>query len=40
MSAAALEQALTKYPNAKAVIVVNLYGQSADYVEQKTSSSP
>lgn len=31
MSPLALEKAFLKYPNPKAVIVVNLYGQSADY---------
>ncbi len=31
MSPAALEKAFEKYPAPKAVIVVNLYGQSADY---------
>ena len=31
MSPVALEKAFEKYPNPKAVIVVNLYGQSADY---------
>jgi len=31
MSVKALEKAFLKYPNPKAVIIVNLYGQSADY---------
>ena len=31
MSPAALERAFEKYPDPKAIIVVNLYGQSADY---------
>ena len=31
MSPVALEKAFLKYPNPKAVVVVNLYGQSADY---------
>lgn len=31
MSPEALEKAFKKYPNAKAVVTVNLYGQSADY---------
>jgi len=31
MSPTTLEKAFEKYPNPKAVIVVNLYGQSADY---------
>ena len=31
MSPTALEKAFKKYPNPKAVITVNLYGQSADY---------
>lgn len=31
MSPVALEKAFEKYPNPKAVVVVNLYGQSADY---------
>ena len=31
MSSSALKKAFEKYPNPKAVIVVNLYGQSADY---------
>lgn len=31
MSSVALENAFDKYPNPKAVIVVNLYGQSADF---------
>ena len=31
MCPAALKRALEKYPNPKAIIVVNLYGQSADY---------
>lgn len=35
MSSKALEKAYEKYPNPKAVIVVNLYGQSADYDEIK-----
>ncbi len=33
MSPKALERAYQKYPNPKAVIVVNLYGQSADFDE-------
>jgi len=33
MSPAALEKAFEKYPSPKAVIIVNLYGQSADFDE-------
>lgn len=33
MSPVALKKAFQKYPNPKAVVVVNLYGQSADYDE-------
>ncbi len=33
MSPVALERAFAKYPKPKAVIIVNLYGQSADYDE-------
>ncbi len=33
MSPVALKKAFEKYPNPKAIVVVNLYGQSADYDE-------
>lgn len=39
MSPKALEKAYKKYPNPKAVIVVNLYGQAADYDEIKRITS-
>lgn len=39
MSPSALEKAFLKYPNPKAVIIVNLYGQSADYDKLKAICS-